>query len=70
MVFSIDIKQTRQKLYQVTCPSLPGCSVFGPTAEEAKQNMTQAIVWYLAGLNVAPPERLELQVSEKNVEHL
>ena len=64
MIFSIHIQQTKQNVYRADCPSLPGCSVFGPSVDKAQQKMGEAIIWYLAGLNVAPPEELELQVTD------
>ena len=62
MKFVIYIEQMRQSIYRANCLSLPGCSVLGSSAAEAQQKISEAIVWYLAGLNAPPPESVELQV--------
>jgi len=36
--------------YSVYCPDLPGCFSNGGTAEEAKQNMAEAIALHLESL--------------------
>jgi len=69
MKFVIYIEQIRQSIYRANCPSLPGCSVLGSSAAEAQQKMSEAITWYLAGLNAAPAEKLELQVTEAAAEY-
>ena len=69
MKFVIYIKQIRPSIYRANCPSLPGCSVLGSSAVEAQGKLSEAIVWYLAGLNAAPPEKLELQVTQDIAEY-
>jgi len=68
MRFAIYIVQIKQNIYRACCPSLPGCSAVGASPAEAQQKMSEAIVWYLAGLNAAPPERLELQLLENTAD--
>ena len=69
MIFSIHIELTKQNVYRADCLSLPGCCAVGPSVDEAQQKMSEAIIWYLAGLNVAPPEKLELQTTEDSLEY-
>ena len=49
--------------YRATCPSLPGCLACDRSAEEAVHGIHRAICMYLASLDVALPDRLELQVA-------
>ncbi len=44
--------------YSAYCPSLPGCVATGQTVDETVQNMREAILFYLEGLeakNISTP---------------
>ena len=69
MIFSIHIELTKQNVYRADCPSLPGCCAVGPSVDQAQQKIGEAIIYYLAGMDVAPPEKLELQITEDSPEY-
>ena len=50
--------------YRAACPSLPGCTAFGRSAAEAREQIGRAILCYLASLDTPDPGRLELDVPE------
>ena len=64
MQIHIEIVEVAGRGYRANCPSLPGCSVLGRSSAEARKKLGDAILWYLAGLNVAPPENSELDLLE------
>jgi predicted RNase H-like HicB family nuclease len=44
--------------YRAWCPSLPGCTVYGQSLEEARGKIREAVHGYLASLEVALPREL------------
>ena len=64
MKIEVEIRTVSGAGYRAECPSLPGCTVFGRSPDEARERASRAILGYLASLDVAPPERLELDVPE------
>lgn len=60
MKFRVLIEQDEDGVFVATCPSLPGCLSQGRTREEARTNVQDAMVGYLASLRkhgepVPPP---------------
>ena len=58
--FRVLIEQDEDGAYVATCPSLPGCVAQGPTRDEARANIQDAIAGYVASLKkhgeaVPPP---------------
>ncbi len=49
MKYSIIIEKANGN-YSAYCPDLPGCVATGPTAEETKRNMKEAITLHIKGL--------------------
>ena len=62
MRFAVNISEVSGAGYRAQCPSLPGCTVFGRSPDEARQQATRAILGYLASLDVAVPPELEVDV--------
>ena len=58
MKLEIRMKQQRDGTYRVCCPSLPGCSVYGQTKEDAHSKINLAVHGYLARLDVCLPREL------------
>jgi antitoxin HicB len=50
MKFRIHLEQDEDGQFVACCPMLPGCISAGKTREEAKVNIADAIVGYLASL--------------------
>jgi predicted RNase H-like HicB family nuclease len=50
--------------FRAECPSLPGCTAFGRSPNEARDQIGRAILGYLASLDRPAPGTLELQVPE------
>lgn len=46
--------------YSAVCPELPGCASAGETKEEARANIREAIVLYLAPGEIDVPENAKL----------
>ena len=44
--------------YRASCPSLPGCVVYGSSQVEVKERIEDAIRGYMASLDVALPREL------------
>ncbi len=65
---SIQIRSARQadRTYIAWCPSLPGCAVRGRTEQVAHQKIREAVVGYLASLDVALPRELEHQFQREH----
>jgi predicted RNase H-like HicB family nuclease len=64
MKIAIVIEAAAGAGYRAECPSLPGCTAFGRSPEEARQQITRAILGYLASLDTPAPAALELDVPE------
>jgi predicted RNase H-like HicB family nuclease len=64
MKIAIVIEATAAAGYRAECPSLPGCTAFGRSPEEARQQIARAIEGYLASLDTPAPAALELDVPE------
>ena len=65
MKFLITITQDEDGMFVAECPSIPGCVSQGKTAEEAEQNMQEAIQACLA---VRAEKGLPLMVTVREVE--
>ncbi len=52
MRFLVYVTRMSEKLYQVSCPGLPGCTTYGQSTEQAVQRMQAAVRGYLASLDV------------------
>ena len=50
MKFRIIIQQDEDGMFVAECPSLPGCISQGKTRQEAKENLKDAVIGYLASL--------------------
>ena len=50
--------------YRAECPSLPGCRAYGRSVDEARDQISRAILCYLASLDMPDPGRLELDVPD------
>ena len=44
--------------FRAWCPALPGCQVHGDTRKQARQKLRNAIIGYLASMNVVPSRAL------------
>ena len=64
MKIAIVIEAVSGAGYRAECPSLPGCTAFGRSPEEAQAQITRAIMGYLASLDTPTPGTLELDVPE------
>ena len=53
--------------YRASCPALPGCSVSAETEEQARSRIRDAVVGYLASLDVALPEEPGANVVAEDV---
>jgi len=51
MKVCIKITTDEEGRYLAHCPSLPGCTSSGRTAEEARKKISEAIMGYLAAVN-------------------
>lgn len=58
MKIAIRIRARADGHYVAHCPSLPGCVASARTREAAEQNMREAVIGYLASLNVLLPPRM------------
>lgn len=58
MKLATRIRQQPDGTYLACCPSLPGCSVWGDTREDARSRIALAVQGYLARLNVCLPREL------------
>jgi predicted RNase H-like HicB family nuclease len=64
MKIAIVIEATAAAGYRAECPSLPGCTAFGRSPEEARNQIARAIQGYLASLDTPAPSALELDVPD------
>ncbi|HPD07255.1 MAG TPA: type II toxin-antitoxin system HicB family antitoxin [Candidatus Bipolaricaulis sp.] len=67
MKYRVIIEQDEDGMYVVHCPSLPGCVSQGRTRDEARANIRDAIVGYLASLRAhgeAVPPPIEEEIVE------
>jgi len=55
---AIKISRSADGSFRACCPSLPGCTVCARSRQEAEKKINQAVVGYLASLNVALPREL------------
>lgn len=62
MKLTIILNPTATGLYRATCSALPGCSAYGRTRDDAIHAMRSAMHGYLASLDAAIPQRLELTI--------
>lgn len=53
MRLNIKIEQSERGDYRGHCPSLPGCIVRAPNPLEARKKLEDAVVGYLASLDLA-----------------
>jgi len=44
--------------YRAWCPSLPGCAVWGLSRKEAKEKLRNAVLGYIAHLEIVLPREL------------
>jgi predicted RNase H-like HicB family nuclease len=58
MSLAIHIARRAESAYRAWCPSLPGCSVYGQSVEEARSRIREAVHGYVARLDVALPREL------------
>ena len=58
MNLAIHISRKLGSAYRASCPSLPGCQVYGSSPEEARDKIRQAVRGYLSSLEVALPREL------------
>ncbi len=58
MKLAIKIEQQPNGMYRACCPSLPGCSVYGQTKQDAHVKIGMAVHGYLASLDVCLPREL------------
>lgn len=58
MKIVIKIRREPSGKFRAWCPSLPGCAVFGETADDVRHKMDHALRAYLCSLNAAVPGRL------------
>lgn len=58
MNLAIHIVKKAEAAYRAWCPSLPGCSVYGRSIQEARGKIHDAVRGYLASLEVALPREL------------
>jgi predicted RNase H-like HicB family nuclease len=71
MKLAIRMKQQPDGAYRACCPSLPGCSVYGLTKEDANSKIGSAVHGYLARLDVCLPRELSRAMAiEMAYEHL
>jgi predicted RNase H-like HicB family nuclease len=66
MKIAIVIEAAEEAGYRAECPSLPGCTAFGRSPEEARNQISRAILGYLASLDTPTPGTLELAVPERS----
>lgn len=59
----VDIIKVSAGRYRAHCIALPGCVAQGRTAEETRRNMEEAVRCYVASLDAAVPDRLNLLFS-------
>ena len=62
MKLTITLNPTATGLYRATCSALPGCSAYGHSPEDATRAMRAAMQGYIASLDAAIPQRLELAI--------
>jgi predicted RNase H-like HicB family nuclease len=55
MIFKVVLQEAEEGGYVVSCPALPGCHSKGNSANEALQNIKEAIVGCLQSLENHPP---------------
>jgi predicted RNase H-like HicB family nuclease len=48
----------RLRIFWACCPSLPGCSVYGQTKEDAHSKIDLTVQGYLANLDLCLPQEL------------
>ncbi len=64
-VFDISIEQDEDGRWSASCPSLPGCTTWGKTEEEAIRNIREAVEVYVEDLVASgesiPPARQVLE---------
>lgn len=58
MNLAIRISRNATFGYRATCPALPGCTVYGDTAEEARNKIHEAVNGYVAHLEMTLPREL------------
>ena len=58
MNFKVVLQEAEEGGYAVSCPALPGCHSQGSSANEALENIKEAIVGCLESLSNCPSEAL------------
>lgn len=58
MKLLIRVRPKADGSYIANCPALPGCESCGPTELQARQNLEQAIVGYLASVSDFVPSQV------------
>lgn len=67
MKYRVIIQQDEDGMFAAECPNLPGCISQGKTRQEAKENLKDAIIGYLASLkkhNDPIPPSIEEEIIE------
>jgi predicted RNase H-like HicB family nuclease len=54
----ITIQEPQAGLVRASCPSLPGCVVYGCTREEARREIEKAVQGYLGAMNHVVPDEI------------
>jgi len=65
--FPVIIEQDKDGVFIVECPVLQGCRSYGPTVEEAVENIREAIAVCLDDAEPAPRETLFVGVRDLEV---
>jgi len=64
MKLYVRVGRNRRGGFTASCPSLPGCTSYGGTREEACSKLDDAIRGYIAAVNNFVPEHLNREVVE------
>lgn len=59
MRLCVRLRRNERGRFIASCPSLPGCVSSGPTEKQARENLQDAILGYLASVNDFVPERIQ-----------
>ena len=58
MDVTVKITSPQEGEFKAECPTMPGCQAKGRSLDEAKENIRQAIIGYVASLGAVPPENV------------
>ncbi len=59
MRLCVRLRRSERGRFIASCPSLPGCVSSGQTEQQARDNLQEAILGYLASVNDFVPERIQ-----------